>query len=330
MRINKSNWQEFEFNAVFAITRGKRLVELDQIAGNVAYISSSKKNNGIDNYILPPDYMTIFSNALTLNNSGSVGYCFYHPYKFVASDHCTIIEIKDRTINLNSYIALFLKPIIESMKSKYNFAREINNERLSKEKILLPVANNRDPDWNFMENYTKDLSKKIKYDGKIADSRIVKKKFKLNIKQWKEFRINELFKIIRGKRLVEIDRTSGEIPYYSASDFDNGLTDKIGNPLFIEKDALIYTTFGKCYYVEDKFTASDEISILKNENLNIYNGLFIATIITQNKYKYTFGRKAFENRFSENLIKLPINAKGGIDFQFMENYIRSLSYSKFL
>ncbi|MBU0472147.1 MAG: restriction endonuclease subunit S, partial [Nanoarchaeota archaeon] len=152
----------------------------------------------------------------------------------------------------------------------------------------------------------------------------------LEIRKWKEFRISKVFKIIRGKRLVEIDRISGEVPYYSASDYNNGFTDKISNPLFVETNALIYTTFGKCYYVENEFTASDEISILKNDNLNLYTGLFIATIITQNKYKYTFGRKAFETRFSDDIIKLPVNKKNEIDYRFMEEYIKTLSYSSAL
>lgn len=327
MKINKNNWQEFFFEDIFVISRGKRLVTLDQVNGDIAYISSSKKNNGIDNYILPPNFMKVYKNALTLNNSGSVGYCFYHPYKFVASDHCTVIQIKDKKIKLNNYISLFLKPIIESMKNKYNFAREINNERLRKEKILLPTTDYKSPDWEFMENYIKELSKTIKYDNKIAKNQMFDRYFQLEVKKWKEFKIKDVFEIIRGKRLIEIDRIKGDIPYYSASDYDNGLTDKISNPLFVEKDALIYTTFGKCYYVENEFTASDEISILKNKYLNIYNGLFISTIITQNKYKYSFGRKAFENKFSDDIIKLPIDEKEKIDFEFMENYIKSLPYS---
>ena len=106
----------------------------------------------------------------------------------------------------------------------------------------------------------------------------------MNKNNWKEFRIENVFNIKRGKRLVDIDRISGNIEYYSASEYNNGLTDKISNPLFIEKNALIYTTFGKCFYVEGEFTASDEISILKHKKLNIYSGLFLATLISQNKY----------------------------------------------
>ena len=111
---------------------------------------------------------------------------------------------------------------------------------------------------------------------------------------------------------------------------NNGLTDNISNPIFIEKDALIYTTFGHCYYIEGQFTASDEVSILKHKKLNKFNGLFIATIINLNQYKYSFGRKAFKNKFSKDSILLPVDSKGDPDWQFMEDYIKSLQYSKAL
>lgn len=152
-----SKWKEFDFGNVFEFERGKRLVTLDQVDGGIAYISSTKINNGIDNYITPPDYMTVYSNRMTVNNSGSVGYVFYHPYEFVCSDHCTVIALKDISRTLNPYLAVFLKPVIECMKSKYNFAREISDARLSKEKISLPANSKGEPDWDYMEAYIKSL-----------------------------------------------------------------------------------------------------------------------------------------------------------------------------
>lgn len=330
MQINKDRLAEFKFNDVFFSERGDRLISAEQINGDIAYISSTKNNNGIDNYITPPDYMVVYQNAMTLNNSGSVGYCFFHPYKFVASDHCTVIKILDEKIILNNYIALFLKPIIESMKVKYNFAREISDTRLEKEKINLPINDEGNPDWKFMEDYIKELSAKI-----IFNKNIEKKSQNIfehiDMSRWKEFNLINIFdNIDRGERLIEIDRQKGETLYFSASDYNNGLTDAISNPLFTKKDSLIYTTFGKCYYVEGEFTASDEISIFKHEKLNLYNGLFIATVINQNKNKYSFGRKAFYNKFSKDIISLPANKEGNVDWEFMEQYIKRLPYSKSL
>ena len=155
--IDTSNWSEFYFCDVFTISRGDRLTRIDQIPGDIAYISSSKNNNGIDNYILPPDNMKIFEKCLTLSNSGSVGYCFYHPYKFVSSDHCTVIEIKNTAVIMNNYIGLFIKPVIELIRHKYSFGREINNNRLKNERIILPIDKTGQPDWQFMETYIKSL-----------------------------------------------------------------------------------------------------------------------------------------------------------------------------
>lgn len=155
--LNRNKWKEFEFSKVFRFERGKRLVKLDQNDGSIAYISSTKINNGIDNYIAPPDYMTIYNNSMTINNSGSVGYVFYHTYDFVCSDHCTVISIKEKSVTLNSLIAIFLKPIIESIRTKYNFAREISDSRLNRERISLPVDSKGNPDWNYMEDYIKSL-----------------------------------------------------------------------------------------------------------------------------------------------------------------------------
>jgi len=58
--IKISRWKTFKFGKVFKFERGKRLITLNQIKGEIPYISSTKKNNGIDNYINPPDYMKVY------------------------------------------------------------------------------------------------------------------------------------------------------------------------------------------------------------------------------------------------------------------------------
>jgi len=342
MKIDKNNWQEFNFDDVFIVSRGKRLVKLDQITGNIAYISSSKKNNGVDNYILPPNYMKIYKNALTLNNSGSVGYCFYHSYKFVASDHCTVIQIKNKKIKLNNYISLFLKPIIESMKSKYNFAREINNERLKKEKVLLPVANGKIPDWEFMENYIKNLSKEIKYDNKVTENRIIKKTIKLIPENWKEFKIKDIFNIQKGERLTVVDRTFGDTPLLTASSANNGVSSFIDYEVFKDKkrffeNKITVDMFCNVFYQEFKYFSDDNIHTLLFKNKlyekyyeNKYINLFLVSILKQLSRKYDYGRQVRLKRFEEEIISLPVVNKKELDFEFMENYIKSLSYSSSL
>ncbi|MEG1009520.1 MAG: restriction endonuclease subunit S, partial [Clostridia bacterium] len=133
-------YKEFKLNEIFNIIRGTRLIKLNQEEGDIAYISSTKFNNGVDNYINPPDYIKIYKNCLTITNSGSLGYTFYHDYNFVASDHVTILECK--TNKLNKYTAMFFIPILNMLRDKYSFNREMSNKRLEEELITLPIDEN--------------------------------------------------------------------------------------------------------------------------------------------------------------------------------------------
>lgn len=146
-------WKEFNIENIFSsIKRGKRLIKDNQIKGNVPYISSSSLNNGIDNFINNKENVRIYKHCLSLANSGSVGTCFYEPFEFIASDHITHLKG-----NLSKYQYLFLINSVQQIKIKYNFNREINDNRIKKEKIILPVTYLGQPDYQYMENYMKYL-----------------------------------------------------------------------------------------------------------------------------------------------------------------------------
>lgn len=150
---------------------------------------------------------------------------------------------------------------------------------------------------------------------------------KVILSDWQSFEIENIFEVSRGKRHIEKDRRKGDIPYYSASSVNNGITDFISNPLFISENKLLITTFCDCYFAQGVFTASDEISILNNENLNQYNGKFISHIVMTNKSKYAFGRKAFTDRVKKQKILLPTK-NNMIDWQGMEDFIKQKELEK--
>lgn len=329
MKTKSKEFKYFDFCNIFSYQRGQRLISQNQIPGEIAYISSSALKNGVDNFITPPDGMIIYKNCLTLSNSGSVGYLFYHDYEFVASDHVTVIWLNEKSgMKLNKYIAIFLKPIFEKIKYRYNFGREISNYRIENEKLFLPVDKDNNPDWSFMESYVNSIENKVLFTKVFTNNCKLNKQIDIN--SWKEFNFidEKLWTRIRhGERLIESDRIKGETPYYSASEFNNSLTDLIDNPLFIENNCIVYSTFGDAYWVEGDFTASDEIYAFHNPNLNKYSALFITTLMKKNKYKFKFGRKAFMNKFKNEIIKLPATKKGEPDWLFMENYIKSLPYA---
>ena len=134
------------------IQRGKRLKTADHVTGDKPYVSSSARSNGVDNFIGNNKNVRRFEDCLTIANSGSVGKSFYHRYEFVASDHVTALS----SSQLNKYHYLFLSAQLDKFSEKYSFNREINDERIRREKILLPVTNDGKPDFKFMEEFTKN------------------------------------------------------------------------------------------------------------------------------------------------------------------------------
>ncbi|QNM90243.1 restriction endonuclease subunit S [Aliarcobacter cryaerophilus] len=158
--LNDKNWREFFLTDIFMnIQRGKRLIKTNQIIGDKPYISSTASRNGVDNFIGNNIKVRIFNNCLTIANSGSVGASFFHPYKFVGSDHITHLK----NDNFNEFIYLFIATLTNRFSGKYNFNREINDFRISREKILLPINSKYEPDYKYMEQYIKNIKyKKVK------------------------------------------------------------------------------------------------------------------------------------------------------------------------
>lgn len=121
----------------------------------------------------------------------------------------------------------------------------------------------------------------------------------------------------------------GNVPFISRTALNNGCDG------YVEVEAK-FITKGNCisiggegiyaFYQKENFATGTNICTLRNENLNQYVALFICTVLNQEIYRYSYGRARNLGRVENEIIKLPINAKGEPDFEFMENYIKSLPY----
>lgn len=148
------------------------------------------------------------------------------------------------------------------------------------------------------------------------------------IPKFKDMKYLEVFNYYkRGKRLIEFNRIKGEITYISAKDSDNGIWDYICNPLFIEENAITYSTFGDAFYQEGKFTTSDEVTIFKNDKMNIYSAIYIINEMQKNKYKYSYKEKAFKNKWELDTISIPVDENENINWKYMEDTIKNEKYS---
>ena len=74
------------------------------------------------------------------------------------------------------------------------------------------------------------------------------------------------------------------------------------------------------------YWALDSVNVLYPKfELNPFIGLFIATIIRQEKYRFNYGRKWGKDRMEKSKIKLPVK-NGKPDYIFMDKFIKSMRY----
>lgn len=147
------------------------------------------------------------------------------------------------------------------------------------------------------------------------------------------FRYDEIFDIKKGKRLTKADMLEGNINFIGASKFNNGLTAKTGNTEWIHEANTITLSYngsiGEAFYQTEPFWATDDVNVLYPKfDLNLYIAIFLCTLLPAEKYRWDYGRKRDLEMMQQSTIKMPIIKDNRPDWHFMEDYIKSLSYSK--
>lgn len=156
---------------------------------------------------------------------------------------------------------------------------------------------------------------------------------KLDISNWKEYRLGDIFDIKKGKRLTSEDQTEGTTPYIGAIDSNNGIVNYIGQEATHAGNTITLSyngSVGEAFYQPIDFWATDDVNVLyfKSSNgvaFNQYLALFICTILKREKYRYCYGRKWVLDSMNETKIKLP--SSGNIpDWKWMETHVKSLHH----
>ncbi|MCL2742237.1 MAG: N-6 DNA methylase [Planctomycetaceae bacterium] len=152
----------------------------------------------------------------------------------------------------------------------------------------------------------------------------------LNVERWKSFKLSHLFAMERGTRLTKENRIDGDIPLATAGFANEGIAAHIANEeMKVYRDVLTIDMFCNCFYRGYEFVCDDNILILAPlfSGANRFNLLFLATIVSVNKHLYAYGRQYRQKDFREHVVRLPVDKNGNPDWQFMENYVKSLPYS---
>ena len=153
--LSEKDWAEFFIEDIFTTKIGKNVDgnKVDKTKGKFAYITRKESNNGLDGFInfdkkiLNKDYPVI-----TIGNETAEP--FVQNYPFFTGTKVNILKPK---ITLTRFSLTFVSLCLKMHKSKYSYSFTINSTRLKRQKIMLPINNNHEPDYEYMENYMKQL-----------------------------------------------------------------------------------------------------------------------------------------------------------------------------
>lgn len=311
MNLSISDWKDFKIGKLYTrIESGKCSDASSLIIGNeINYVGAKRNDNGVMSKVTCEKALVSTGNCIAFicQGEGSAGYATYQDRDFIGASSLKLGYIDGV---LNSNIGNFLATLHCLEKPKYNHGRGWG-KTLFNSTVKLPIRKNVDgtpfldetytysddgyvPDWKFMENYIKSLHYKplttVKAHGK---------KLKLDMQQWKEFTVVDLFeKVYKGKAYTDEDlygiNSLVTVPYITRTDSNNGCKyiANVTNDFHIEQGNAISIgdTTATCFYQKDDFITGDHMVILRAGWLNQLRGLFMVGLFNQERLKYSYGR----------------------------------------
>ncbi|WP_372474698.1 restriction endonuclease subunit S [Capnocytophaga sp. ARDL2] len=303
---------------IFDIWYGVNLevVNCEVTEKGIPFVSRQSTNNGINCNVKPIENITPNpANTLSIAASGSVLTTFFHEYEYYSGRDVYIAKPKKE---LSKTAMLYYCYVIEQNKYRYNYGRAANRTLRN---ILVPT-------FDKLPNEIKN--QETEYE--LSQQPLSNNKISLDERKWEWFLLSDLFKVSRGTRLTKPDREKGNIPFITAGKENEGVACYISNKEMTRyNNAITIDMFGFSCFRNYEFCCDDNILVLKNEKISQFAKIFISTLINNDSYKCAYGRQYRQKTLAKHQIKLPITKTptGATcpDWQFMEDYIKSLPYS---
>ena len=330
MKIGTNTWGWFQIGKLFdKFETGKGHDTLLNDGDDCLYLGAKKSDNGVMRTCATDDSMLQEGNCIVFicNGAGSVGYANYMDKPFIATTDL-VLGYADW---LNKKTGLFVATVLCKERFKYSFGRKWKTYLRSTE-IKLPVTADGKPDWAWIESYIDSLHSEPLTTGNETNN-----VNSLEVGNWREFYVGELFDSIYKVASYHDDELTSvsignknAIAYVTRTDQDNGvksLVCDIGLANIEPGNAIVIgDTTSTISYQPSPFVAGEHIIAARAGWLNKFTGLFITCLLRQERYRYSYGRAYKLDLIRNTKLKLPVMPDGKPDWQFMENYIKSLPY----
>ena len=332
MKIDTSTWKYFVIGELFRLESGKVNNASELADGtDIAYIGAKKSDNGIMRYVARDESKVTKGNCVIFicDGQGSIGLANYMESDFIG----TVNVVAGYNKALTPNIGLFIATVFSLERKKYSFGRKIKSS-LASTKIKLPATTDNKIDWQWMESFIDSLHSKPLTTGNVANISVNS----LGVDNWKEFSVSDLFDVVYGVNLelvscIETEKSDPDaIAFVSRTESNNGVSAYVKPVTGVEpqpKDTITVAGGGSVLatflQTQPFYSGRDLYLLYSKEDISIQTKLFLVTIIKSNKYRYNYGRQA-NITLSSLKLRLPVIPEGKPDWQFMENYIKSLPY----
>jgi hypothetical protein len=296
-----------------------RLTRASTVDG-IAFVSRKMGDNGISAFVEPIpglDPAPVGDISCALGGNGVLTTHLQEQPFYVGRD----VAILRPTAKLSRAQILFYCLCIKRNRFRYSYGRQANKTLRS---ILVPALADL-PEWVAATNVNMfhEATAPVSYAEVpvLADQ------------AWGLFKISQLFELKKGKRLTkaQLRVRPGPIPFIGAIDSNNGVTANVDAA--IHEGGTITVNYNGAgvadsFFQPVPFWASDDVNVLypKFKMLPAV-ALFIATVISKEKYRFSYGRKWHLERMRGSAIHLPMNDVGQPDFAYMEAFIEILPFS---
>ena len=286
--------------------------------GVINFISRDSKNNGCVGTVKKHGETEPFKEGLiTVSLGGSfLLSSFVQPKKFYTAQNVAVLTpLKEMSLSEK----IFYCKCIAMNRPKYSaFGREANRTL-----DVLRVPQDL-PTW--LREYENEPEPELEKPCSVES-------VSLDPTKWRRFVYSELFDVRKGKRLV-VSKTpkKGNCPFVSATNKNNGISNMLDLQPIHQPNTItvVYdgNSLAEAFYQSQPYWAADSVNVLYPKfDLDPFIAMFLITLMRKEKFRFNYGRKWHEERMEKSVIKLPVDENMKPDWNFMERFVKSLSYS---
>lgn len=152
--LDEKEWSEFSLDDIFTVSAGKRLETRNKVPGTRPFIGATDNNNGVTGFV-GNDNSSRDGNVLGVNYNGAPCIAFYHPYECIFTDDVKRLHL--RHYSDNKFVLLFFVSVFAKQRSKYSYGYKFKEQRMLRQKLMLPITDSGEPDYEYMEQYVKNM-----------------------------------------------------------------------------------------------------------------------------------------------------------------------------